>query len=241
VRKSAHFIRVHCHGPGSGRSYPSFFGLLSRGHGRLSTSPAPWRRGALLLPLRVPPDFRFPPKKIGPAEQHLFRLLQKMQSLAWGAGATCLSVPRERAGQKKEIQIMYQNRISLIGFVGNDVQLKSTKNGTPVAVLSVATKTSWKNGKGEYDSRTEWHRCIAWGKLAEFAGKLEKGAHVQIEGELRYREYKKDRGSDANDASVKHRVAEIHANRILKLDRAAKQDEPAPEGDSAEVPVPEPA
>ena len=59
---------------------------------------------------------------------------------------------------------MYQNRISLIGFVGNDVQLKSTKNGTPVAVLSVATKSSWKNGKGEYDSRTEWHRCTAWGE-----------------------------------------------------------------------------
>jgi single-strand DNA-binding protein len=149
-------------------------------------------------------------------------------------------VPCQKAGQKKEIQIMYQNRISLIGFVGNDVQLKSTKNGTPVAVLSVATKSSWKNGKGEYDSRTEWHRCNAWGKLAEFAGKLEKGAHVQIEGELRYREYKEDRGSDASDAPVKRRLAEIHATRILKLDRAAKQEEPAPDGNS-ELPVEEPA
>ncbi len=92
-------------------------------------------------------------------------------------------------------------------------------------------KSSWKNDKGGYDSRTEWHRCIAWGKLAEFAGKLEKGAHVQIEGELRYREYKKDRGSDANDAPVKHRLAEIHVNRILKLDRAARQEEPAPDAD----------
>jgi single-strand DNA-binding protein len=136
---------------------------------------------------------------------------------------------------------MYQNRISLIGFVGNDVQLKSTKNGTPVAVLSVATKSSWKNGKGEYDSRTEWHCCTAWGKLAEFAGKLEKGAHVQIEGELRYREYKHDRGNQPNDAPVKRRVAEIHVSRILKLDRAARQDEPAPDGDAAELPVEEPA
>jgi single-strand DNA-binding protein len=147
-----------------------------------------------------------------------------MQSLAWGAGATCPQVPREKAGQKKEIKPMYQNRISLIGFVGNDAQLKTTTNGTPVAILSVATKTSWKNSKGGYDSRTEWHRCTVWGKLAEFAGKLEKGAHVQIEGELRYREYKKDRGSDASAAPVKRRLAEIHANRILKLDRAAKQD-----------------
>ena len=141
-----------------------------------------------------------------------------MQSLAWGAGATCLRVPRKRAGQKKEIQIMYQNRISLIGFVGNDAKLKSTTNRT-VATFTVATKSSWKNSKGGYDSRTEWHRCTVWGKLAEFAGKLEKGAHVQIEGELRYREYKKDRGSDADAAPIKRRLAEIHANRILKLDR----------------------
>jgi single-strand DNA-binding protein len=136
---------------------------------------------------------------------------------------------------------MYQNRVSLIGFVGNDAQLKTTKNGTSVAVFTIATKSAWKNSNGSYDSRTEWHRCTAWGKLAEFAGKLEKGAHVQVEGELRYREYKVDRGSDADNAAVTRRVAEIHANRILKLDRTAKQEEPAPEGDSAEFPVEEPA
>jgi single-strand DNA-binding protein len=136
---------------------------------------------------------------------------------------------------------MYQNRISLIGFVGNDVQLKSTKNGTSVAILSVATKSSWKNSAGGYDSRTEWHRCTAWGKLAEFAGKLEKGAHVQIDGELRYREYERARSNDSTAAPIKSRMAEIHASRILKLDRAAKQDEPAPEGDAAALPVEETA
>lgn len=129
---------------------------------------------------------------------------------------------------------MYQNRISLIGFVGNDVQLKFTKNGIPVVFLSLATKSSWKNSSGDYDSRTEWHRCTAWGKLAEFAGSLEKGAHVQIEGELRYREFKQDQGSDADSIPPKRRLAEIHASRILKLDRAAKQDELAPETDSPE-------
>ena len=136
---------------------------------------------------------------------------------------------------------MYQNRIYLIGFVGNDVQLKFTKNGTPVAVISVATKSSWKNGNGGYASRTEWHRCTVWGKLAEFAGKLEKGGHVQIEGELRYREYEKDRGKESTAAPIKRRLAEIHASRILKLDRAAKQDEPAPDGDPSDFPVDQPA
>jgi single-strand DNA-binding protein len=135
---------------------------------------------------------------------------------------------------------MYQNRISLIGFVGNDVQLKSTKSGTSVAVLSLATKSTWRNSNGGYDSRTEWHRCTAWGKLAEFAGKLQKGAHIQIEGELRYREYEKDLGKDSSAAPSRHRLAEIHASRILKLDRAAKQDEPAPEADATEPLLEEP-
>ena len=73
---------------------------------------------------------------------------------------------------------MYQNRVSIIGFVGNDAQLRSTKTGSPVAVFSVATKSSWKNASGGYDSRTEWHRCVAWGSLCQFAAKLEKGAHL---------------------------------------------------------------
>jgi len=236
----AYFIRVRFQGPDRNGSYQSFFGVLSRGHGRLAISPAPWRRVALLLPLRGPP-VSASSQKDRPCRTASFPAPPENAELGLGSRCHVPQVPRKRAGQKKEIQIMYQNRISLIGFVGNDVQLKSTKNGTPVAVLSLATKSSWKNGKGDYDSRTEWHRCTAWGKLAEFAGKLEKGAHVQVEGELRYREYKKDRGSDADEMPIKRRLAEIHANRILKLDRAAKQDEPAPEGDSAELPVEEPA
>ena len=70
---------------------------------------------------------------------------------------------------------MYQNRVSIIGFVGNNAQLRSTKTGSPVAVFSVATKSSWKNASGGYDSRTDWHRCVAWGSLSHFAAKLEKG------------------------------------------------------------------
>ena len=109
-----------------------------------------------------------------------------------------------------------------------------------MAVFSVATKSSWKNASGGYDSRTEWHRCVAWGSLSQFAAKLEKGAHVQVEGELRYREYEKEYGTKKAPSRVKHRVAEIHLNRILKLDRAEKQDEPAPEVDPSELPADKP-
>jgi single-strand DNA-binding protein len=58
--------------------------------------------------------------------------------------------------------------------------------------LSVATKRSWKNAEGEWESRTEWHRCVAFGKLGEFAANLKNGSHLQVEGELRSREYDKD-------------------------------------------------
>jgi single-strand DNA-binding protein len=124
---------------------------------------------------------------------------------------------------------MYLNRVSLIGFVGNDAELKSTKSETAVTVFSVATQRSWKNDRGSYDSRTEWHRCLAWGKLSKFASALKKGAHVQVDGELRYREYEKDRGTGTDRVPVIHRVAEIHVTSILKLDRAERQEESASE------------
>jgi single stranded DNA-binding protein len=83
---------------------------------------------------------------------------------------------------------MYLNRITLIGFLGGDAEKKGS-NATNIAVFSLATKTSWKNDAGTWESRTEWHRCVAFGRLAEFAGSLAKGAHVAIEGDLRSHEY----------------------------------------------------
>ena len=86
---------------------------------------------------------------------------------------------------------MYLNRITLIGFIGSDAESKAS-NATNIAVFSLATKTSWKNDAGTWESRTEWHRCVAFGKLAEFAGTLAKGAHVAIEGEIRSHEYQRE-------------------------------------------------
>ena len=113
---------------------------------------------------------------------------------------------------------MYLNRLTLIGFTGGDAEIKTGNNGSTLTVFSVATKRSWKNSEGTWESRTEWHRCVGFGKLAEFAAGLKKGAHVQVEGELRSREYEKD--------GVKHRIFECRLESILKLDRAARQEEP---------------
>lgn len=125
---------------------------------------------------------------------------------------------------------MYQNRTTLIGFLGKDAEKRNTKNDIPYAALSLATKDSWKDRNGDWQSRTEWHRCIVWGaKFADFAAGLKKGAHLQVEGELRSREYQKD--------GVTHRVFEIRTKSILKLDRAQQQSEAVPlEAEPSDVP-----
>jgi len=78
-----------------------------------------------------------------------------------------------------------------------------------------ATKSSYKKDD-KYISHTEWHRCVVFGKLSEFAKTLTKGAHIQVEGELRSREY------ESKKKESKQRVWEIRVASILKLDRAEK-------------------
>ena len=121
---------------------------------------------------------------------------------------------------------MHLNRVTLIGFIGNDAE-KKVAGTTNIAVFSIATKTSWKNDSGSWESRTDWHRCVAFGKLANFAGTLTKGAHVAIEGELRSREYDREVTVGAEKTTITQRVWEIRVDTILKLDRAARGEEPA--------------
>ena len=109
---------------------------------------------------------------------------------------------------------MYQNKVTLIGFLGSDAEVRSNDNRSFTA-LSLATKSSYKK-EGKYISHTEWHRCVVFGKLSEFAGTLKKGAHIQVEGELRSREY------DSKKTDSKQRIWEIKVDSILKLDRAEK-------------------
>jgi single-strand DNA-binding protein len=73
--------------------------------------------------------------------------------------------------------LLYMNQLTIIGFTGQDAEFHSTPNRTPVATISVATKESWKNEQGEWQSRTEWHRVVAFGKLGEYAKTLAKGSH----------------------------------------------------------------
>jgi single-strand DNA-binding protein len=129
---------------------------------------------------------------------------------------------------------MYQNKVNLMGYLGNDAEVRTGSNGS-FTTFSLATKSSYKDKKSnQYVSHTEWHHCVVFGKLAEFAGTLTKGAYIQVEGELRSREY------TSKKTDTEHRAWEIRVGTILKLDRAEKsaaeepaQDEPSPEGEAA--------
>ena len=128
---------------------------------------------------------------------------------------------------------MYLNQVSLIGFLGKDAEVRTTKSQTSFTVLSLATKRSWKDREtGERQSQTTWHRIIAWGKLGEYAANLIKGAHLQIEGEIRTRDYVQKTGGKNSD-EVKKTITEIRATSIAKLDRAKKDGESVPDAEGA--------
>ena len=73
------------------------------------------------------------------------------------------------------------NQITLVGFTGSEAEVHHPQNGTVVAVVSVATKESWKDAAGEWQSRTDWHRVVSFGKLAEYTRTLAKGSYVMVQ------------------------------------------------------------
>ncbi|HXM11261.1 MAG TPA: single-stranded DNA-binding protein [Terriglobales bacterium] len=109
---------------------------------------------------------------------------------------------------------MYQNKVTLIGSLGSNPEVR-TNDKRSFTTFSLATKSSYKKDD-KYISHTEWHRCVVFGKLSEFAKTLTKGAHIQVEGKLRSQEY------TSKKRDSRQRVSEIRVASILKLDRAEK-------------------
>ncbi len=82
------------------------------------------------------------------------------------------------------------NQAQLIGRVGKDPETKYTGSGRAVTNFSVATESTWKNQAGEKQSKTEWHRCTAWGKLAEIIQQyVKKGQLLFVQGRIETRKW----------------------------------------------------
>jgi single-strand DNA-binding protein len=89
------------------------------------------------------------------------------------------------------------NKVILIGNLGADPEIRYTQSGTPVATFNMATTRRWKDRDGQQQEETEWHRIVAWSKLAEICGEyLNKGSRVYIEGRLQTRKWQDQNGND---------------------------------------------
>lgn len=115
------------------------------------------------------------------------------------------------------------NKAMLIGHLGSDPEMRVTASGLSVVNFSVATNESFKDSSGNLQERTEWHRIVAWGKLAEICNQyLKKGRQVYIEGKLQTRSWEKE--------GCKQYSTEIVANSVQMLGKADEQlsSSPAP-------------
>jgi len=86
------------------------------------------------------------------------------------------------------------NKVTLIGNLGNDPEIRSTTGGNRVASFSLATSRSWNNPQGEKQEKTEWHKCIVWNtkgsQLADIVEKyVKKGDKIYVEGRIEYRQW----------------------------------------------------
>ena len=94
------------------------------------------------------------------------------------------------------------NKAMLIGHLGNDPEVRTTTSGQTVANFTLATNENFKDSSGNLQERTEWHRIIAWGKLAEICGQyLKKGRQVYVEGRLQTRSWDDPKSGDKKYAT----------------------------------------
>lgn len=96
------------------------------------------------------------------------------------------------------------NKVILVGTLGQDPEVRYLPGGAAVANISIATSESWKDkSTGEKKEKTEWHRVVIFGKLAEIAGEyLKKGTQVYIEGSLQTRKWTDQAGIDKYTTEV---------------------------------------
>lgn len=109
------------------------------------------------------------------------------------------------------------NRVTLIGNLGRDAELRYTQGGDAVSTINIATTQTWKDKGGNKKERTEWHRVVIWGKVAEALSEyLVKGKQVAVEGQLQTRKWTDKDGTERY-------TTEIRASNIVLLGGGGSQ------------------
>jgi single-strand DNA-binding protein len=116
------------------------------------------------------------------------------------------------------------NKVTLVGNLGKDPEVKHLESGSSVARIKLATNESYRDKDGNWQNLTEWHTVIAWRELAKKAEKdLKKGSLVYVEGKLRTRSYK-------DSAGIEKLITEVEAVMLKSLDKRERSDAPLPSG-----------
>ena len=116
------------------------------------------------------------------------------------------------------------NKVILVGNLGQDPEIRYMQNGKAVANLSMATSETWKDQQGQQQEKTEWHRVIAFDKLAEIIGEyVKKGSKIYCEGKLQTRKWTDQQG-------VERYSTEIVINEMQMLDSKPQGQQQAQQG-----------
>jgi len=128
------------------------------------------------------------------------------------------------------------NSIQMIGNLGRDPeQRKSRANGSPFTLLSVATKRSWKNAQGEWQSKTDWHRVVCFNRLSDTASTLRRGDQVFVAGLLASSRYQREIRKGNKPEALKLTSWQIRAGVVRRLNRTAREPGATPSDSSRDA------
>ena len=130
------------------------------------------------------------------------------------------------------------NKVTLLGTLGRDPEMRAMASGDAVCNLSVATSETWKDkNTGERQEKTEWHRVVMFRQLAEIAGKyLKKGSKVYLEGKIQTRKWEKDGQDRYSTEIIADEMQMLDSKPSGQAPRAAQ--EAAPQQESFEDDIP---
>ena len=133
------------------------------------------------------------------------------------------------------------NKVILVGNLGQKPEMRYTQTNTAVATLSIATSESWKDkDSGEQREKTEWHRVVVFGKLAEIAEQyLDKGSQLYVEGKLQTRKWQDKEGNDRYTTEILGNEMNMLGGRQSSSDEGAyhqaQQTSPTAESQDSQI------
>ena len=126
------------------------------------------------------------------------------------------------------------NKVVLVGHLGGDPETRYTPSGAAVANFNMATNETWRDANGELQDKTEWHRCVMFGKSAELAGELlKRGLLVYLEGKLQTRNWEDKDGVKRYTTEV---VCDMFTMLGRRMDNTGQADPVAAGNDEDDLP-----